>query len=97
MLPRYTTEESEGYQDQLRNLWHEVFDNTRDGSLELVNTIEGVSALPNQMILGILMKELSGLRTPFKLNLITTEKKMLNLYKYELIKCENFTVKNYHE
>lgn len=97
MLPRYLSEDSEAYQDQLKNLVHEVFDNTRDCSLELVNTIEGVSNLPNQMILGILMRELAALRTPFKINLITAEKKMLNLYKYELIKCENFTVKNYHE
>ena len=61
--------------------------------MELINTIEGIHSLPNQLILTVLLQELMQLKTPFKLHLITTEKKMMNLYKYELLKTEACTVR----
>jgi hypothetical protein len=74
-----------------------VFDSTREVTLELANTVENIRNLPNQMILGVLLQEVMKMHTPFKLNLITTEKKMMNLYKYELIKTEQFVIKSYQE
>jgi hypothetical protein len=59
-----------------------MFENTKEATLELVNTIEGIHNLPNQLILSILLQELTQLKSTFKLHLITTEKKMMNLYKY---------------
>lgn len=50
-------------------------------------------ALPNQLILSVLLDELKNIAFPVKVHLITTEKKMMNLYKYELIKTESFKVK----
>ena len=40
-----------------------------------------------------MLEELKALKFPVKWHLITTEKKMMNLYKYELIKTESFRVK----
>ena len=59
-----------------------------------MNTIEGIHTLPNQMLLGVLLGELQKLKTATKVCLITTEKKMLNLYKYELLKTEAYSIKS---
>jgi hypothetical protein len=72
VLPQYKSEEAQEYQQQFKNVLREIFDNTKEATLELVNTIEGIHSLPNQLILGVLLQELLQLKTPFKLHLITT-------------------------
>lgn len=44
--------------------------------------------MPNQLLLSIFLQEIIQLKSQFKLHLITSEKKMMNLYKYELLKTE---------
>lgn len=86
ILPKYSTEESQEYQQHLKNIIKELLSNSKDITLELTNTIDNISQLPNQMILAIFFKELQEYRSNVKINLISSEKKMLNLYKFELMK-----------
>lgn len=88
-MPKYSTEECQEYQQHLRNIFKEVLANSKDITLELTNTIETITNLPNQMILAIFFKELQDVRVNVKINLISNEKKMMNLYKYELLKTDN--------
>lgn len=96
ILPKYQSEESQEYQQHLKNIIREVFSTSKDVTIELANTIEGLTQLPNQMILAILFRELQEMRSNVKVNMISSEKKMMNLYKYELLKTENCKVR-YHE
>jgi len=48
--------------------------------VELLNTIEGIHTLPNQLILGVLLGEVQ--EKGVRLQLISTEKKMINMYRY---------------
>lgn len=41
-------------------------------TVEFINTIEGVHTLPNQLIMALMLKELTNTRPNLKLNLITT-------------------------
>ena len=86
ILPKYSTEESQEYQQHLKNIIKELLSNSKDITLELTNTIDNISQLPNQMILAIFFRELQEHRTNVKINLISSEKKMINLYKFELMK-----------
>jgi len=52
----------------------------------MLNTIDGVHGLPNQMLLGVLLEELGKVRPVVKFCLISTEKKMMGMFKYELLK-----------
>ena len=49
--------------------------------------------LPNQMLINILLAEVSAVNSGFKLAMISTEKKMMNLYKYEILKLERYNIK----
>ena len=55
-----------------------------------MHTIEGVNTLPNQMLMMVLLKELAEKKGGFKVSLVTTEKKMMSFYRYELMKSERF-------
>jgi hypothetical protein len=59
-----------------------------------MNTVEGIQTLPNQLLLFVMLRELLSLKTSFKLHLITAEKKMMNMYKYELLKTEACSIRN---
>lgn len=54
--------------------------------------MEGIHTLQNQLIMGLVFQELVGAKTSMKLNLITTSKKMMNFYRYELMKTEKFII-----
>jgi hypothetical protein len=60
----------------------------------MLNTIEGVHNLPNQLLLGVLLEEVGRVRPMLKFCLITTEKKMMGMYKYELLKTEAYSIKS---
>jgi hypothetical protein len=51
-----------------------------------MNTIEGIHNLPNQLLISVMFGELLKVNSPVKVHLITTEKKMMNLYRFELLK-----------
>lgn len=89
IMPKYLTEESQDYQQHLKNIFKETLSNSKDITLELNNTVENITNLPNQMVLAIFFKELQDLRFNVKINLISNEKKMMNMYKYELLKTDN--------
>ena len=86
IMPRYLSEESQEYQQHLKNIIKEVLSSSKDITIEFTNTIDGISQLPNQMILSIMFKELQDWKNNVKINMITNEKKMMNMYKYELLK-----------
>ena len=86
ILPKYSTEESQEYQQHLKNIVKELLSNSKEITLELTNTIDNISQLPNQMVLAIFFKELQEFRSNVKINLISSENKMTNLYKFELLK-----------
>jgi hypothetical protein len=65
-----------------------LLDSSRDIVLELSNTVENMSNLPNQMLLCMLLQLLGERDTPMKLQLLTNERKMMNMYRYELLKTD---------
>lgn len=60
--------------------------------MEFSHTIEGVNNLPNQMLMSLFLNEVAERRSGFRLSLVTTEKKMMSFYRYELAKTEKFRV-----
>lgn len=94
VLPQYRSEECSEFQLQFSNVVKEVLAETKDMTVEFINTIDGVHTLPNQLLLAILFRELLQVVIPFKVHLITTEKRMMNMYKYELMKTEACSIKN---
>ena len=62
----------------------------KEMTLQFMHTIEGVNTLPNQMLMMVLLKELAEKKGGFKVSLVTTEKKMMSFYRYELMKSERF-------
>lgn len=56
IMPNYLTEQSQEYQQHLKNIIKEVLSASKDITVEFTNTIEGISQLPNQMILFILYR-----------------------------------------
>lgn len=52
--------------------------------------MERVSSLPNQMLIALLMKQLLELSVGLKVSLVASEKKMMSLLRYELMKTEQF-------
>lgn len=71
----------------------ESFEGVKEVTVEMLNTIEGIHTLPNQLILDVLLNEVQekGLR----LHLISTEKKMMNMYRYELLKREGCILRSH--
>lgn len=82
ILPKYLSEESEEYQQHLKNILREVLASSKEITIELTNTIEGIIQIPNQMILAIIFRVVEEWRGPLKLNLISNEKKMMQMYKF---------------
>lgn len=61
-----------------------------------MNTIEGIYNLPNQLLISVFLQELLSVKNPVKVFLITTEKKMMNLYRFELFKTETYSLQTGH-
>ena len=54
----------------------------KETAIELINTLEGVSTLPNQMVLSVVLNEVAGRKGGFKILLVTNEKKMMSFYRF---------------
>ena len=64
----------------------------KEMTIEFMHTIQGVNTLPNQMLMIVLLRELGEKKGGFKLSLVTTEKKMMSFYRFELMKTEQFQI-----
>ena len=51
--------------------------------------MSGISVIPNQIVLSILMQWLASKNEKINLSMIVACRKMLNLYRWELIKSEH--------
>lgn len=60
----------------------------------MFKTIEGVYQLPTQMLLTVILRELLEIERNFKLQLITSEKKMMKMYKFQLLKTDACHIKS---
>lgn len=92
VLPNYRSEEAEEYRQMFRNIVREAFENVREVNVEFSNTIDGVNTLPNQLLLSLLLQEVAGLPSGLKLSLVTTEKKMMNMYRFQMMKTDRFRI-----
>ena len=72
MMPNYKSQEGEEYKQLFNNVFKEAIQGVKEMTVEFINTIEGVHTLPNQLIMGLMLKELTNTRPNLKLNLITT-------------------------
>ena len=45
---------------------------SKETIIEFINTMEGVSTLPNQMVLSVLLNEVAERKGGFKFSLVTT-------------------------
>ena len=81
VLPQYRSEEREEYVQQLRNVVREAVEGVKEVAVEMLNTIEGIHTLPNQLVLSTLLQE-TGRRQGLKVQLISTDRKMMNMYRY---------------
>jgi hypothetical protein len=61
-------------------------------AVEFSHTMEGVNSLPNQLLMSLLLKELAEVKGGLKLLLLTSERKMMSFYMYELMKTEKFQI-----
>jgi hypothetical protein len=86
LLPPYVSEERTEYIQQLRNALREALENSRDITVELSSTIEGIHHIPNQMLLHVLFGELQKVKQATKVCMIAPETRMMSLYKFELLK-----------
>lgn len=71
-LQSYKSESTADYQQQFRFMISALLQTTSEVVLELINTVENMSALPNQMLLSILLGELAKCEEPVKLHLVTS-------------------------
>lgn len=93
ILPAYKTEESEEYIQTFKNVLREIGESCGEVAVEMSSTIDGIHTLHNQLLLAVLLGEVRKWEKPFKLQLITHEKKMMNMYKYELLKTDACAIK----
>ena len=82
MLPHYKSEDREAYIQLLTNVMREVMEEVKETAVEMINTMEGVSTLPNQMVLSVVLNEVAGRKGGFKILLVTNEKKMMSFYRF---------------
>lgn len=67
---------------------------SKDLTVELGGMVSGINSIPNQIVLSILVEWLSTKREKINLSMIATGRKMLNLYRWELMKVEHNQVES---
>lgn len=87
ILPTYNSNESESYLQQFQNMVQEVLQHSSDITLQLSYTSENLNGLPNQTLMAIFLRYISGnVNKPIKISIISSEAKLLNMVRYEVMK-----------
>lgn len=74
----------------------EVLEGSNDLTIQISHTFESTNGIPNQSVMAVfLQKVLNKLKQPIKLGIIANEPKLLNMVRYEIVKLEGHTVKQF--
>ena len=88
MLPPWPQEHSPSSEAAIINLWKEILDKYDEIVLYLDTEDEGT--IPNQTLLALLMRLVSKCSKSGQIRLISSERNILMMIRYEVMKAENW-------